>query len=83
MTCPKCNEAQYCPCENCAKRSAGKVVWKWDDTGEIISCGHCGHTMSADDWMDHDMAQYNASRATPDDDPGYIEIDGGTPPISL
>lgn len=60
MSCPKCGEAQHCPCVHCAKRSAGKVVWKWDETGEIISCGHCGFTTSADEWMDIDMAQYNA-----------------------
>lgn len=48
MSCPKCGGAQECPCANCAERNAGKVVWKWDETGEVISCGHCGHTMHAE-----------------------------------
>lgn len=60
-TCPKCNGEQHCPCASCADRSAGKVVWIWVD-GEWIKCGHCGHTMNADAWMDWDYNQYKKQR---------------------
>lgn len=60
--CPKCGGEQLCPCANCADRNAGKVTWKWDDSGEIISCGHCGWTAHADEWMDLDMERFLASQ---------------------
>ena len=49
--CPQCGGEQHCPCQNCAARNAGKVTWKWDETGEIIACGHCGFAAHADQWM--------------------------------
>ena len=52
MNCPRCNGDQHCPCRNCAKDNKGKVTWKWDASGELISCGHCGYTMHADGWLD-------------------------------
>lgn len=63
MSCPKCNGEQHCPCRNCKERNAGKVVWKWDETGEIISCGHCGYTLHADDWLAIDWEQMKAKQA--------------------
>lgn len=50
MNCPECNGKQYCPCKNCAKRNAGKVVWEWISGNGPIKCGHCGHVMSVDAW---------------------------------
>ncbi len=57
MICPECKETQYCPCDCCKDRNKGKVVWIWDDSGEIISCGHCGHAMHADGWLDEEAKQ--------------------------
>ncbi len=57
MLCPKCKEPQHCPCKHCKERNKGKVLWKWDDSGEIISCGHCGHAMHADGWLDEEAKQ--------------------------
>lgn len=51
--CPNCGGVQLCPCENCvAHLPEGAVTWKWDDTGELCSCGHCGFTMHVDGWDD-------------------------------
>lgn len=59
--CPKCGQEQFCPCKNCADRNAGKVVWKWTPDGECISCGHCGFTAHADQWLDFEY-EYLKSR---------------------
>jgi len=50
--CPKCGGEQLCPCENCKPDHPDKVMWKWDETGEIISCGHCGLAAHSDWWLD-------------------------------
>jgi hypothetical protein len=55
MKCPKCGGAQFCPCKNCLPNHPDEVVWKWDATGEIISCGHCGFSAHADSWADAGM----------------------------
>lgn len=62
MKCPKCSAEQLCPCTNCADLNAGKVTWRWD--GDLISCGHCGHTMHVDAW--HDVEVREASVAAKD-----------------
>ena len=59
--CPICGGAQLCPCENCAPRHCAEIMWKWDDTGELISCGHCGHTMHADGWLELDSQRFSSS----------------------
>ena len=56
--CPECGGEQNCPCSNCTSQNVGKVPWKWDDTGEIISCGHCGYTAHADRWLDHEADHF-------------------------
>lgn len=56
--CPNCGGEQLCPCKNCAPGNAGKVMWRWDETGEIISCGHCGHSGHVDQWMDWDISAW-------------------------
>lgn len=61
--CPKCGGEQLCPCANCAPSHPDKVMWKWDEAGEIISCGHCGHTMTADSWLDLDIERFNKATA--------------------
>ena len=58
--CPKCHGEQICGCKACLERVPGRdkeVTWKWPD-GDTIACGHCGFTMSADDWQDRDW-QYS------------------------
>lgn len=57
--CPVCGGAQLCPCANCKPLHAEEVMWRWDETGELISCGHCGHTMHADRWQDLDFQRYD------------------------
>jgi len=52
MKCPKCDGIQYCPCESCRKQHKQDVVWKWVTDNGPISCGHCGHTMSVEEWED-------------------------------
>jgi len=52
MKCPECKQELYCPCSHCADRNKGKVMWKWDITGEVISCPECGLSMHADNWDD-------------------------------
>lgn len=52
--CPKCGGEQLCPCESCAPDHPDKVMWKWMH-GDAIACGHCGHTMQADEWEELDM----------------------------
>jgi len=56
--CPVCGGAQLCPCSNCAPDHAEEMMWKWDESGELISCGHCGHTMHADGWLNLDMQRW-------------------------
>lgn len=60
--CPRCGGAQLCPCLTCSKDHPDQVMWGYDATGELISCGHCGFTMHADGWMDLDMARFRRSR---------------------
>lgn len=60
--CPVCGGSQLCPCTNCAPAHPAEVMWKWDKTGELISCGHCGHTMHADVWMDLDGQRMDDGR---------------------
>lgn len=55
--CPNCAQEQLCPCESCATRNAGKTVWRWQDDGERIACGHCGHCMHVDAWLAFDYSQ--------------------------
>ena len=57
LVCPKCLKDQWCPCEACKERHGQEIVWVWDKTGEIVSCGHCGHTMTAGDWLDEEWKQ--------------------------
>lgn len=52
--CPECGGEQNCPCEHCAKRNAGKVVWRWVD-GDLIACGHCGLTAHEGQWLDWEV----------------------------
>ena len=51
LLCPCCAGKQFCPCENCCKFHEQKIVWKWVTPNGPIACGHCGFTMSCDDWM--------------------------------
>ena len=55
--CPKCKKPQYCPCEACKERDRQEIVWKWHDDGEILECGHCGHAMHADGWLQEEWDQ--------------------------
>ena len=64
MSCPKCKEPQHCPCKACTARRTEKVV-TWvhaDEDGNIISCGHCGHTMTIDEWESHFYTLYKESQ---------------------
>lgn len=63
--CPKCGGEQLCPCKNCRPLHPDKVMWKWDETGEIISCGHCGFAAHADDWLTLDMERAQQATAAP------------------
>lgn len=56
--CPNCGKESACPCANCAEANKDKVRWVWDATGELISCGHCGYTMHADEWGDFEWTAY-------------------------
>ena len=53
--CPKCGQEQHCGCPTCHKE--GRVEYKWDDTGYLISCGKCGFTMHCDQWLELDMRE--------------------------
>ena len=55
MSCPICGQEQNCPCENCKEANKGKVVWIWVTPNGPIKCGNCGHAMSCDGWMDHEV----------------------------
>jgi len=58
MICPKCGKPQNCPCKSCRDYSSKDVVtWIWDETGELITCGHCGITKTADWWLDEEGKQ--------------------------
>lgn len=50
MKCPVCFNKQYCGCENCAKKNKGKVAQIIDYKTDLITCGHCGKTMHAEEW---------------------------------
>jgi hypothetical protein len=55
MICPNCNNESFCGCSNCAERNKGKVLWDWPDPN-TMACGHCGHSGSADYWMEVEVA---------------------------
>lgn len=57
LLCPKCLKDQHCPCESCKERHGQEIVWVWDTTGELVSCGHCGHTMHVDGWLTEEWQQ--------------------------
>lgn len=57
--CPRCRGKQSCPCPSCAAlRATDVTVWKWNEAGEFISCGYCGLTMHAIEWMDEKYRQF-------------------------
>ena len=58
LKCPKCGGIQHCPCESCKERHKQEVVWKWHGFGELSSCGHCGHKLSSDQWLDVQSRQH-------------------------
>lgn len=60
--CPECGGEQLCPCESCVSRHFDQIMWKWDEIGEFISCGHCGHTMHADEWNDLDYQRWKQEK---------------------
>ena len=57
MYCPECGNEQHCPCDHCRAEHQREIVWEWDKTGEIISCGHCGYSAHADQWELEAMRQ--------------------------
>jgi phage terminase large subunit GpA-like protein len=60
MNCPKCGAEQLCPCNNCSTKNAGKVTQKWHDENlQRISCGHCGLTLSEEEWTDFEAQTYS------------------------
>jgi hypothetical protein len=66
MHCPKCEGGHLCGCKSCAEKNKGKVTYKWPD-GKHIACGHCGHTMSADEWLDEEVKQLQETGYWPTD----------------
>jgi len=34
-----------------------EIVWEWVTPDGPIACGHCGHTMSVDEWDDEGKRQ--------------------------
>ena len=58
--CPVCGLDQLCPCKSCNETNAGKTTWIWTEDGESISCGGCGHTMSADEWQDREIEHFTS-----------------------
>lgn len=61
MNCPKCGHEQKCPCPACQSRNKTDKPWIWKE-GELVSCGLCGHTLSANDWMNLEWEQYKNGR---------------------
>jgi hypothetical protein len=52
LYCPKCGNPQYCGCDECKdKIPKGIKPYKWDNTGEMLSCGKCGFTKQAEWWI--------------------------------
>ena len=56
--CPKCEGKQYCPCTACSPKNKDKTTWVWVGSDGPIECGHCGHTMSVDEWETLDYKEY-------------------------
>lgn len=54
LKCPKCGGDQYCPCPACTERERQSIVWI--NKGDLVACGHCGHTMHVNKWL---MEEYN------------------------
>lgn len=54
MLCYCCGKKMFCPCKHCIERHEEEVVWIWKEGNEegLIACGHCGFTMSVDDWQE-------------------------------
>jgi len=57
MQCPRCGEKQRCSCCHCSGKNHGKIVNKWDETGEIHICGRCEFSAHADWWLDEEYRQ--------------------------
>ena len=51
LKCPCCAGPQHCSCVHCKARHKQKVTSIWNAPNGPISCGHCGFTMSLEDWM--------------------------------
>ena len=63
MVCPKCGYPQYCGCDSCKGfLPEGIKPYKWDESGELISCGNCGYTMSQDEWLNESEKQYKEKK---------------------
>ena len=57
MYCPNCGNEQWCPCDSCREMHQREIVWEWVTPDGPIACGHCGHTMSVDEWDDEGKRQ--------------------------
>lgn len=60
LACPECGQLQYCPCPACRESHNQKIVWIWITGNGPIACGHCGHTMTEDEWTDECYRQLEA-----------------------
>jgi hypothetical protein len=61
MKCPKCGGEYHCGCASCSARNTdGKVLSKPD--GDYDTCGHCGHRMHDDMWLDESFRQLRKKR---------------------
>ena len=56
--CPKCKKPQHCGCSACKSRHKHKITQEYTPDGEGAKCGHCGHTMHLDGWLDEELKQY-------------------------
>lgn len=61
MVCPKCHKKQHCPCKHCKPSHEQEITWKWLTKNGPIACGHCGHTMSLDEWDKEGYRQHEDS----------------------
>lgn len=64
MNCPKCSGEYLCGCMACASRLDGKVRALFLEK-DLVACGHCGHTMHCDAWLDEEMRQAELKERTP------------------